>query len=127
MEPQEAQIYIEIGKILAARSAVLHIKKKFKESYAGAGTELKQAKDDLNMFGLYDDCGPSYEHDYDKAKQKVAESEKMLPIVISFEKYYKKLKHEFAEHYPEHQQLLHDHLAMQTQEIEREYRKKNKP
>jgi len=50
MESQEAQIYIEIGKILAARSAVLHIKKKFKENYAGAGTELKQAKDDLNRF-----------------------------------------------------------------------------
>lgn len=124
-----AQIYIDIGKILAAREAVLYIKKKYKENYAGADSQLQQARNDLNHFGLYDDCGPSYEADYDKAKKHVAESEKMLPIVISFEKHYKKLKHEFNENYPapEQQQLLHDNLMKQTQDIDQQYRKKLKP
>jgi hypothetical protein len=125
----DTQIYVDIGKILAAREAVLYIKKKYKENYAGAEGQLQQARNDLNHFGLYDDCGPSYEADYDKAKKHVAESEKMLPVVISFEKHYKKLKHEFKEKYPapEQQQLLHDYLTQQTQDIDKEYRKKLKP
>ncbi len=116
------QALIDIGKVLEARSSKLFMSKKYKENYKNAEQELAGAKKDLSIFGMYEDCGPSYEAAYEEAKGRMDASRTNLALMISFEKHYKKLKHEFNEKHPEYVELLNLHLDKQTEQIEKEYR-----
>ena len=115
---------IEIGKVLQARESKLFMSKKYKENFANAEQKLAYAKKNLSIFGMYDDCGSSYEGDYEIAQGESNAAKQNLSLLISFEKNYKKLKHEFNESYPEYLDLLENHLEKQTKEIEQKYRSK---
>lgn len=119
-----SEVYILIGEILQARNSKLFISNQHKIKFKNAEKELDLARKDLSAFGMYDDCGSSYESDYELAKGKFEESKNNLSLVISFEKNYKKLKHEFMEKYPEYEFLLNEYLNNQTKLIEKKYRGK---
>lgn len=93
--PLPAEIAFWLGRIYTAHDHRAHYRAKAKKLTA----ELKSAKRDLNTFGMYDDCGPSYEASYSEAKGAHSSA---LALKISSERYYKKLKHEFLEAHPEH-------------------------
>lgn len=116
------QALIDIGKILEARSSKLFLSKKYKELYKNIQNEVESAKKDLSIFGMYEDCGSSYEAWYENAKGKMEASRESLSLLISFEKHLKKLKHEFKEKHPEYIDLLNLHLDKQTEQMEKEYR-----
>jgi len=46
---------------------------------------LEQATKDFNDFGMYDDCGPSYESEYQHAKGALAQA---VRLKIQMEKFY---------------------------------------
>ncbi len=83
--------------------------------------EYEEAKKDLNRFGMFEDCGPSYEASYETARGKLDASRSNLSLLISFEKHYKKLKHEFSEKHPEYLDVLNKCLEEQTDKIQKKY------
>lgn len=117
---------ILIGKILNARENKLRMSSFYKENYANAEARLKGARSSYNHFGMYEDCGSSYEDDYTEAKVIHKESQKMLPMVINSEKYYKKLKHQLQQQYPDLMPVLEQQLEQQTKELDEKYRSTNK-
>lgn len=114
------QAGIAIGKILEARASKLYVRRKHVESFAGAEQELASAKSSYNSFGMYDDCGPSYEADLEQATAKFAMARSSVSLLISFEKHLKRLKHEFNEQYPEYLPILEAELNAQTIRIQAE-------
>lgn len=112
------EVGIAIGEILQARETKLYVRRKHMERFAGAGKELASATHAYNSFGMYDDCGPSYEADYYAAKARVLQSFESLQLYISFEKHLKKLKHAFAANFPEYLPELESALAAQTTRIQ---------
>lgn len=116
------QALIDIGKVLEARSSKLFLAKKYKENYKNAEENFKSAERNVAIFGMYEDCGSSYEMSYENARGSLEASRASLSLVISFEKHFKKLKHEFIEKHPGYVVLLNLHLAKQTEQIEKEYR-----
>ncbi len=121
---QEKQMlaFIDIGKVLEARSSKLFVSKKFKETFKNAEAEYEEAKKDLSRFGMFEDCGPSYEARYEEARGRLDATMSSRSLLISFEKYYKKLNHEFAEKHPEYLDVLNKCLEEQTDKIQKEYR-----
>jgi len=69
----------------------------YREMAKSATAKLEAAKRDFNAFGMFDDCGPSYEASYSQAK---GSYEMAVALKISSEKHYKKLKHEFLDAFP---------------------------
>lgn len=116
---------IAIGKILEARETKFYISKKHKTSFKNAEARLASAKKDLSTFGMFEDCGTSYEAAYVEAVGFADGANASVNLVVSFEKHYKKLKHEFSEKFPEYLELLNSFLEKQTKEIEAKYRGKN--
>lgn len=116
------QALIDIGKILEARNNKLFVSKKYKENFRDVEKNFESAKKDLSIFGMYEDCGSSYEMSYENAKGALEASKTNLSLIISFEKHFKKLRHEFNEKHPEYVDLLNLHIENQTKQIEKEYR-----
>lgn len=52
--------------------------------------ELKEDKKNYADFGMFDDCGPSYEND---VVVQEARMEAMVEVKVSLEKYIRKLRH----------------------------------
>lgn len=122
IETKQIQAMIDIGRVLEARNSKLFVSKKFKETFKNAEAEYEEAKKDLNRFGMFEDCGPSYEASYEAARGKLDASRSNLSLLISFEKHYKKLKHEFSEKHPEYLDVLNNCLEEQSEKIQKEYR-----
>lgn len=115
---QLLEVGIAIGEILHARETKLYMRKKHMERFAHAKQSLAQALRDYNTFGMYDDCGPSYEADYERARGHCEEAQQNLSLYISFEKHLKKLKHAFKEKYPEYLDALEQAWNAQTEQIQ---------
>ena len=102
----EQQMYVEIGRILMAHQSVMDLRFHLKGYLRESGHDLEAARRDVREYGMYGDCGPSYEDDYAEAKGiekglKVARNQ-----VDRKEKYVKLLKHEFKAKYPESYDLM---------------------
>lgn len=117
-----SNLFILVGKILNARESYLHTRKMWVTSYGDALKDLQKAKSEVDSSRHY-----NFEEDhntYVAAQERVIESLRAREVVISMEKHYKKLKHEFRESYPNHGSILTDHLNTQTTEIQKKMRGK---
>mgnify|MGYP007127345302 CR=1 FL=1 len=87
------EVAFALGSLQVAHENRAH----YRERAKSATAELEAAKRDFNAFGMFDDCGPSYEASYSQAK---GSYEMAVALKISSEKHYKKLKHEFLDAFP---------------------------
>lgn len=115
--PQKTPIdvIVEISSIVEAKKNINKIKKNIKNSGLANKEKLvknlQSASDMVSEFGMFDDCGPSYEEDYTKAKANLEYFENnfnnVVPtLIIQPEKHLKKRIHEFKEKYPLHVSTL---------------------
>lgn len=112
------EVGIAIGRILSTRESKLYIRAKNINLVRSAESRLAQAKSSYSAFGMYDDCGPSYEADLIEAKENVRNAQSARALIISFEKHLKKQRCEFKEKYPEWVPLLEQELNRQTEQIQ---------
>jgi hypothetical protein len=76
-----------------------HYRRQFKAAHG----LLEVAKRDHQAFGMYEDCGDSYQSRLDEA---TGSREAHDALRVSTEKFYKKLKAEFIEAFPECREAL---------------------
>ena len=107
--PAEAAFLL--GRVVTAHDNRRHYREKAKLAQG----EFEGAKRDLNAYGMFDDCGPSYEASYSEAKGNLSAARQHK---ISVERYYKKLKHEFLEAFPEHATALESLIPGATDHLE---------
>ena len=115
---------IAIGRIMASREHRLYLRQKKKENIKRSVKELASAERNARIFGMYDDCGPSYLSDLDEARCLHRQAVADLEILQKLEKYTKLLKHRFKEEYPEWIPLLNRMLEEQTVEIQNNTRER---
>lgn len=83
------QVYF-LGRLEVAHSNRAFMRKRAKAT----STSLLAAKKNVSTFGMFEDCGPSYEADYAQAQ---GEHQQATANEIACEKFYKKCKHELLE------------------------------
>lgn len=107
-----AQMYIDLGEIIGAKKNFLLIRDKSREEIKKTKEKLHSAKNEYSDFGMYDDCGDAYRDWLEEAKIKhdIAIAFRVT-IVVSYEKYFKKLRHSFLEKYPAFDWLLDEKIA----------------
>ncbi len=110
MENVSLEIGIAMGEVLCAFRTHRHLRRKFRGRIKKSRQDLAQAEHDLNSFGMFEDCGPSYEYACARAQGELWATAEQLAMVVSTEKYFRKLRHAFREKYPEHMPLLEARL-----------------
>lgn len=116
-----AQMYVDLGEVLCAKRMFLHNRAKVREQIKSSLSSLDQAKKSYSMFGMYDDCGPSYESDLIEARAQYNNAMcNRETFVVSSEKFFKKLKHQFLEKYPTFDWMLNEKLEAANKEYIKE-------
>lgn len=117
------EFLIAITEIVAAQAVKLQQEHTIKRLCRNAKARLDSARRDYNQFGLYDDCGPSYEDDLRRAEGAMNLHKRLVPELISSQKYLKKLKAQFKEKYgQEGQDLLNVVLADRQKKLDQYHR-----
>ena len=93
------EVAFALGRVKTAHENRAHYRQKVKT----ADARLESARRDNLAFGMYEDCGDSYRATYDEAK---ASREAYIEIRISTEKFYKMVKAQFLEAFPDHREAL---------------------
>lgn len=106
------EVYFAIGQIIGVSRAASHAKKKHKEEVKKEKAEYEIAKKE------YDDChSPDLfdilERAFTRQQEILSMTQQQYRRVASLEKYFKKLRHEFKEKYPEHIGLLDEYQKRQ--------------
>lgn len=114
-----AEVSFEIGRIFGVYEMMKYLRRKHKDRFKEAKLQLMRARADLDSFGMYDDCGPSYEAAYARAQGEYLETEEQLRLYISTQKYFRKLKHLFREQHPEYVPVLEAYLESQASALSR--------
>lgn len=96
-----------LGRVVTAHENRAHYRQRVKD----AEQRLESARRSANAYGMYEDCGDSYMSDYAEAKGKC---ESAMDLKLSTERYYKKLKHEFATQFPDDLDVLEQVLPGST-------------
>lgn len=98
------QMFIDFGRIVEA----YHVRKKMRENVKSYKESLERERKDLRTFGMYEDCGDSYQSSFDQAQGEFSASK---AYKINAEKRFKFLKLTFLETYGQDgQDLLRQHL-----------------
>lgn len=84
----------------------------------GAKKELDIAKEDYREWGMYDDCGSSFQMEYYEKKGKF---DALLALKIKLEKYAKKLGHEEREKYGEDPFMIREKTKERLKEEFKKY------
>ncbi len=116
------EVGMAIGKILSIRESKLYLRSKNLTALKTAQQELSTAQSDYSAYGMYDDCGLSYEMSLVEAKAKAKNAQNDLSLIISFEKYLKKERCAFLEKYPEWKYLFEQEFNAQTERIQKQNR-----
>lgn len=97
---------VMIGRVLEAHDNRFWARKQLKKE----ADELGISERDLRAFGMYEDCGPSYES---MAEESRGSFQRALKSKVQSEKRFKKLKATFVETYPHLSGYLEDMLSEQ--------------
>lgn len=93
------EVYMLIGQVIEARNNFMHLKSVF----SNVEQEYNGARSVYYAYGHYDDCGPSYQSDYEEAKGRLEQARLILP---SAEARYLSLKSDFFKKFPDEKTLL---------------------
>lgn len=99
---------IMLGQFINAYENRLHAD----ENYDKQSAYLKECEKDVKNFGMFEDCGPSYDYSLTHAQASHSEA---LKRKQSQEKHFKKIKHELLEMYPQYASSL-DNLMEQVRQ-----------
>lgn len=113
---QEQKMFMEIGEITMAHQRMSEFRSRLRQLTKSARLSEAEALKDVSSFGMFEDCGNSYEMSYERTKGFCSGVESLRAEVIRMEKYVKLLCHSFASKYPEHQELMKTTLKSSVDE-----------
>lgn len=103
----EYKSMIAIGNILMAFEVFKDLQFQYDKESAYHKKRVEEANRDYRSFGMFEDCGDSYEASKYAAEQTQATMTSYLHAQVARkEKYFKKLKFDFLENFPEKELLL---------------------
>jgi hypothetical protein len=93
------EVAFALGRVVTAHENRAHSRQKVKE----ADARLESAKREHMSLGIYEDCGSFYQTQLDEA---TGSREAYIARRISMEKFYKKVKSEFLDAFPDSHEAL---------------------
>lgn len=96
---ETAEMFMEVGKILAMQKNKMDLRFHLRLLLKETSHNLECAKNDVRSFGMYEDCGPSYEQSYHEAVGREQGVRLIENQIVRMEKYQKMCIHRFNEKY----------------------------
>jgi hypothetical protein len=93
------EVAFALGRVVTAHENRAHSRQKVKE----ADARLEAAKREHGSLGMYEDCGSFYQTQLDEA---TGSREACIARRVSMEKFYKKVKSEFLDAFPDSREAL---------------------
>jgi hypothetical protein len=93
------EVAFALGRVVTAYENRAHSRQKVKE----ADARLEAAKREHGSLGMYEDCGSFYQTQLDEA---TGSREACIARRVSMEKFYKKVKSEFLDAFPDSREAL---------------------